>query len=843
MKKLIKYIFGLTIFIFAIIKLKAELSGIAFQDVYAIVQQQSFLKTVILILSGFIGITILGLYDFVLVTSQKIKVPKLKMFKISWISNSLNNLIGLGGIVGATIRYNFLQSHVKPEEIGELKKSISLLILSMITGVGVLSLLVVTNIFSHSEVLESQPYLKIVLLVLALALPIFLVITIVRPPVKSDRFLSLKYTMVSACDYLFVGLIMYLALRFVGADVSFWKMESVFVIATIAGLISMAPGGLGAFDVVFLLGMKSIPGLDERLIVLALVFYRLAYYILPFIIGAILSVSEFQAVLKEKLNDGKTVVFTREFGSILVSVTKKRIQNIIKTLFAIVFIMVIIFYYRDSGQAFLFNLKDSNSLFNTIICSIYIAFSIMIVPNVYGLLKGSLDTQRNLVFQLIVILICQFAIALQDQLFVGAMLTILLLISVHVLRGINSINIVIKNWKEKVLYLVTAYLMLIQIFYIYNRADGVSENILFRMTISIIVIAILWTIYSVGYRHYLRKQQKFSSMTLTTDCLSSDKSVYKEMLDTHQGSNLAHLGFLPNNNVMVDTCLETAIIYQENIAFVFILGDPIGNQDNMFLFINNLHGYATKLGKQLVFYQTSTQNIHIYNEFNYSLFNLGEEGEIDVQNFSITGNKGKEFRKLLNKQEQNELSFSIETPDDAMVEQLKEVSDAWLGEEQEMTFSVGNFDPEYLKAADVALVRDNESNIIAFASMMPIYVNGKISVDLIRWKEFDAIPMMDLLYLNLILWAQENEYTSFNIGVAPLSSSFEKTNSLLNAITGSVYMHSSSFYSFKGLRQYKTKFKPVWEPRYLIIPENKSKMQILYQSYNIIHSKEKKKKR
>jgi phosphatidylglycerol lysyltransferase len=51
-------------------------------------------------------------------------------------------------------------------------------------------------------------------------------------------------------------------------------------------------------------------------------------------------------------------------------------------------------------------------------------------------------------------------------------------------------------------------------------------------------------------------------------------------------------------------------------------------------------------------------------------------------------------------------------------------------------------------------------------------------------------------------------------------SGFEQSAAapLWNRLGSFVYAHGEAMYNFQGLRAYKEKFHPVWEPRYLAYP-------------------------
>jgi len=96
------------------------------------------------------------------------------------------------------------------------------------------------------------------------------------------RLPSAKLTLVQiGIGFLDLGLsgcAMY-ALTSPGHEVGFVTIIVTFVLATLLGFASHAPGGIGVFDAAMLVGLREI---DKEALLAALVLFRLLYYIVPF---------------------------------------------------------------------------------------------------------------------------------------------------------------------------------------------------------------------------------------------------------------------------------------------------------------------------------------------------------------------------------------------------------------------------------------------------------------------------------------------------------------------------------------------------------------------------------
>lgn len=154
---------------------------------------------------------------------------------------------------------------------------------------------------------------------------------------------------------------------------------------------------------------------------------------------------------------------------------------------------------------------------------------------------------------------------------------------------------------------------------------------------------------------------------------------------------------------------------------MIVMGNPVGDQTVVreasleFLREANLYGY------QLVFYEVNSQLTMLLHEFGFDFLKTGEDGLVKLADFTLAGKKQRSQRALMHKFEREGYQFTIVEPpfSDELMQEMRAVSDDWLGDQVEKGFSLGFFDPDYINTAPVALVDDKDGKLVAFATLMP----------------------------------------------------------------------------------------------------------------------------
>lgn len=265
------------------------------------------------------------------------------------------------------------------------------------------------------------------------------------------------------------------------------------------------------------------------------------------------------------------------------------------------------------------------------------------------------------------------------------------------------------------------------------------------------------------------------------------------------------------------------VAYAYHSGAAVVLGDPIGPAEDALPTVRAFLELCHRNDWQPAFYQTGDSTLAMYHQAGLRALKIGEEALVDLSTFTLQGGAMKAVRTAVNKLERLSYTCRLSQPphDEALLYQLESISLEWLaeGKRKEMRYSMGWFDRDYLNSTFILCVQDTNGQIIAFANLVDANQNEELAVDLMRHRTDTPPGTMDYLFANLLLDAQRRGYKRFNLGLSGLAHVGESSSDpAIERALHFIYNNVNLSYNFKGLHNFKEKFHPLWQPRYLIYP-------------------------
>ncbi len=278
---------------------------------------------------------------------------------------------------------------------------------------------------------------------------------------------------------------------------------------------------------------------------------------------------------------------------------------------------------------------------------------------------------------------------------------------------------------------------------------------------------------------------------------------------------------LGDKQVLVSDCGEAFLMYARQGRSLIALFDPVGPKHLWAPLVAAFVAEARRRRCRPVFYQVSADFLPIAVEMHLQALKLGEQAVVDLSRFSLAGGTWLKLRRSINRAERDGLTFEWFAPGslDLAMDELRAVSDNWLSAHQaaEKGFSLGIFDPDYLAASPIAVIR-LQGRIVAFASVMIEASGDNAFIDLMRHVPGVHRGMMDLLFVRIMETLKDQGFRSLNLGMAPLAGlSVHDRAPAWNHLARQVFEHGERFYNFRGVRAFKEKFDPEWRPRYIAV--------------------------
>jgi phosphatidylglycerol lysyltransferase len=289
-----------------------------------------------------------------------------------------------------------------------------------------------------------------------------------------------------------------------------------------------------------------------------------------------------------------------------------------------------------------------------------------------------------------------------------------------------------------------------------------------------------------------------------------------------QASPEANLVFLGDKSLMFTESGRSFVQFGVRGRAFVAMGEPVGPSDDRKAAIWAFRELCDRHGARTVFYSVSRDSLADFIDCGLVASKIGETAVVDLADFTLEGPVRAPLRHAVNRGKRDGAEFAIVPPEgfDAIADALQSVSDAWLASHHgvEKGFSLGRFDRDYLRRFPTAILR-RDGVIVAFANLWRTPDGRTISIDLMRYAADAPKNSMELLFIQLMLWGRDNGIAVFDMGMAPLAGLDSHRLAPSVARLGSfVFAEGGSLYGFEGLRAFKQKFNPRWEPVYIAAP-------------------------
>ncbi|TJY59438.1 bifunctional lysylphosphatidylglycerol flippase/synthetase MprF [Sinimarinibacterium sp. CAU 1509] len=300
----------------------------------------------------------------------------------------------------------------------------------------------------------------------------------------------------------------------------------------------------------------------------------------------------------------------------------------------------------------------------------------------------------------------------------------------------------------------------------------------------------------------------------------------------------ANLVFTGDKRLLFCDERDAFIMFQVSGRSWIAMGDPVGNPQRFDLLAWRFRELCDRHAAWPVFYQVGAKLLPMYLDLGLSPAKLGEEARVALADFSLEGPRRADIRHSHRRAQRDGAQFELLQPTQVQeqLNALRLVSNRWLSNKSgaEKGFSIGAFTQDYVTRFPCGVVRVN-GEIVAFATLWCTEERQELSVDLMRYDQRAPKGAMEFLFAELMLWGKTEGYAWFNLGVAPLAGlEAHPLASPWHKLGIFIYRQGETFYNFDGLRRYKAKYDPQWQPRYLVSPGGLRLPRVLLDTASLI---------
>lgn len=297
------------------------------------------------------------------------------------------------------------------------------------------------------------------------------------------------------------------------------------------------------------------------------------------------------------------------------------------------------------------------------------------------------------------------------------------------------------------------------------------------------------------------------------------RSTVLQILEGYADTTLAYFHCLPDKYFVISRDKKAFVGYALVGSTALVLGDPIGEHQAKGEALKDFLGLCSANGWVPGFHQATNETVDRLSASGYRSVKIGEEAFVELENSDLSESHWKSLRSALRRVERNGFQIvELQHPiGDSDLEQLRGVSQQWIreGGHRERTFTLGQFEDSYIRSTRILTLQDTVGTIVAFVNLLPRYQSDVGNFDLMRRTTDSPNGTMEALFVAMINLFTAEGCKRLTLGMAPLGGI--EGDRFVDRILRTLRRSGRGFH-YGGLRSFKEKWNPTWEPRYLVYP-------------------------
>lgn len=829
------YVLAIALFalgLYAVLNLLAE---VKLADVIAQVRSTPVLILVLAQLSALAGYLFLVGYDWSGLRYIGKPLPLPVTLTGGLMAYAFGNTIGLSVVSGGAVRYRIYSGQgLDAFDVAAVSTfvSVSYGIAATVVGLGTLALYP-DLLGSLAPFPASQMRWLAIGLILAMTLPL-VVAGAYNISLRLGRFtlrapslpVLLGQALFSLGEISFAAMTLYLLLP--AGDIGFSAFLGIFATATMAGVISHVPGGVGVFETVVLAALPDTVPIETA--AAALLMFRIIYFIVPFLL-ALVVLALYEALVVVRRATGRQPLFRLGRRMAAMAPTLGAISPMAPAVLSVMIFgaglwmsfAALIPSTTEAGAAlervFPLVLLEGGALMSSILGAVLIVLALGVARRSLGAYWLTLGAMA---VGIVVAMIHAFDIESVITLSIGMLILLPFRREFHRRTGLV-------HGALSPVWFVLVFGLILSVGFVLvfaHKGTPYSSELWWQFAAdqqvprALRAGLLLALLVAVAALTLLLRVPRLHPVPPTDAELAQAARIVAS-----QANPDAALALTGDKSLLFSDDGRSFIMYAVHGRSWIALGGPVGPPETGPELGWAFCDAARRAGARPVFYQVGEDDLPLMLDLGLSLHKLGERGVVDLRTFSLEGAARKKLRAAHARAGRDGLTLDIVQPphEPALIAELRQISDEWLAAKKtrEKRFSVGRFDPGWMQRWPVALVR-HRGRIVGFANLVRSGCQDEVTVDLMRHRSDVPSGVMDFLFTDLMLQMKAQGTGRFSMGMAPLSGlDSRKGVRLWNRFGAAIFQHGGHFYNFSGLRAFKAKFDPHWEPRYLAVPSSR----------------------